>query len=146
MMPPLSFGRPLVQGAETPAGGPRQHRSVGYGCPRAYVALPTAHCQAALTGGAAGSLLLDLLAMGPHSVAPPLDGQDRRAVQDPVEHGRGDDRVIENLAPGGDAAIGGEHDGAFQVPAGDDLEQRRGGFTRQRQVAPLVDDAARPWS
>ncbi len=37
------------------------------------------------------------------------------AVQEPVEHGGGDGGVAEDLAPGADAAVGGEHDRGFQV-------------------------------
>ena len=61
------------------------------------------------------------------------------AVQEPVEHGGGDGGVAEDLAPAGDAAVGGDHDRCFQVALRDDLKQRRRGFGGQRQVAEFVD-------
>ena len=61
-------------------------------------------------------------------------------VQQPVEHRGGDHRVVEDLSPGGDAQVGGQRDGAFEVPLGDDLEQRGGALGGHRQVAHLVDD------
>jgi site-specific DNA recombinase len=41
--------------------------------------------------------------------------EDDRAVQQPVEHGGGDHRIIEDLSPGGDAQVGSQRDRAFQV-------------------------------
>jgi site-specific DNA recombinase len=69
-----------------------------------------------------------------------LHGQDHRAVQQPVEHGGGDHGVVEDLSPGGDAQVGGQRDGAFQVPLGDHLEQGGGAFGGHRQVPHFVDD------
>jgi len=60
-------------------------------------------------------------------------------VQQPVEQGRGHDRVVEDLSPRPDRAVGRQDDRAFAVAAGDDLEQRRRGLAGQRQVAQLVD-------
>jgi hypothetical protein len=51
--------------------------------------------------------------------------------------------VVEDLAPGGDAAVGGEDDRAVLIAAGDDLEEVAGGLGRERQVAELVDDQQR---
>ena len=46
------------------------------------------------------------------------------AVQESVEHGGGDGGgVAEDLAPGADAAVGGDHGGGLEVALGHDLEQ-----------------------
>src|SRR3954452_25589472 len=65
------------------------------------------------------------------------------AAQEPVEHGCGDGGVAEDLAPGGDAAVGGEHDAGLEVAQGDDLEQRGGCLAGKRQVPKLFDEEAR---
>ena len=78
-------------------------------------------------------------AVGAHAVALAVDLEDDRAVQEPVEHGGGDHRVVEDLAPARDAAVGGEDDRALQVAALDDLEEGGRPFRLQRQVAQLVD-------
>ena len=41
-----------------------------------------------------------------------------RAVQEAVEHGGGDGGVAEDLAPGADAAVGGQDDARFWCSAG----------------------------
>jgi hypothetical protein len=40
-----------------------------------------------------------------HAVAVAVDVDDDGAVQEPVEHGGGDGGVVEDVAPGGDAAV-----------------------------------------
>ena len=69
-----------------------------------------------------------------------VEGDDDAAVQESVEHGCGDGGVAEDLAPGSDGPVRGDHDRGLQVALVDDLEQRGGGLAAQRQVAELVDD------
>ena len=78
--------------------------------------------------------------MAAHSVAGPVDREDGAVVEEPVEDRGGDGGVVEDLAPGGDAAVGGEDDRAVFVAAADDLEEVACCFGRQRQVAEFVDD------
>jgi hypothetical protein len=47
-----------------------------------------------------------------------------RAVQEAVEHRGGDGGVAKDLAPGPDAAVGGQDGAGLGVALGDDLEQR----------------------
>src|ERR671936_1021965 len=57
-----------------------------------------------------------------------LDVDDDRPVQQSVQDGRGDDRVAEQLAPGGQAAVGGDDGGRVVVVAAvDHMEQGGGG-------------------
>lgn len=79
-------------------------------------------------------------AVGAHAVALAVDVEYDGAVQEAVEHGDGDGGVVEDLAPGGDAEVGGEHGRGLEVALGDDLEQGGGGLGREGQVADLVDD------
>jgi len=52
-----------------------------------------------------------------------VEGDDDRAVEEPVEHRGGDGGVAEDLAPGPDGPVRGDHDRCFQVALVDDLEQ-----------------------
>jgi hypothetical protein len=51
------------------------------------------------------------------------------------EDGGGDRGVLKDLAPVGDAAVGGEDDRAVLVAAGDDLEEARSALGGQGEVA-----------
>ena len=53
--------------------------------------------------------------MGAHAVAVAVDLQDGGVVQETVEDRGGDGRVFEDLAPAGDAAVGGQDDRAVLV-------------------------------
>ena len=86
-----------------------------------------------------GAEAFGLGAVGAHAVALALDLEDDASVEEAVEHGGGDHRVVEDLAPAGDAAVGGEDDRALEVAALDDLEEGGGAFGLQREVAELVD-------
>ena len=56
-------------------------------------------------------------------------------MEEPVEHRGGNGGVAEDLAPGSDGPVRGDHDRCFQVALlVDDLEQCRGGFGRQRKI------------
>ena len=74
------------------------------------------------------------------AVAVAVEVEHDAAVQESVEHGGGDDVVAEDVAPGGDAAVGGEHDRGAEVALVDDLEERGCGFAGEREVAEFVDD------
>ena len=64
-------------------------------------------------------------------------------MQEAVEDGGGDGGVVEDVAPVGDVAVGGQDDRAVLVAARDDLEEVAGGLVGHRQVAELVDDQLR---
>ena len=61
-------------------------------------------------------------------------------MEDPVQDGRGDHRVAEDLVPLGEAAVGGQDQGSLLVAAGDELEEQMRAVTVDRDVADLVDD------
>jgi len=52
-----------------------------------------------------------------------LDIDRGRMMQDPVQDGRRDHRITEDLVPLGEAAVGGQDQGALLVAAGDELEE-----------------------
>lgn len=74
------------------------------------------------------------------AIARSLDLDDDRVVEKPVEQRGGDDRISEDLAPFGKAAIGGEDHGALLVSGVDELEEEIAAAGNDRQVADLVDD------
>jgi len=53
-------------------------------------------------------------------------------VQESVEHRGGHGGVAEDLTPGSDGPVRGDHDRCFQVALVDDLEQCRCGLGGQR--------------
>ena len=57
------------------------------------------------------------------AVAVAVEVEDDGAVEEPVEHGGGDGAVAEDLTPGRDATVGGQHDAGLEVALRDDLEQ-----------------------
>jgi site-specific DNA recombinase len=63
------------------------------------------------------------------------------AVQEPVEHGAGDHRVVvEDLPPTRYPQIGRQRDAALQVSLAHNLEQGGRGFGGKREVANFIDD------
>ena len=70
-----------------------------------------------------GAQAVEAFVVAAHPVGGPVDGEDGAVVEEPVEDGGGDGGVVEDLAPGGDAAVGGEDDRAVLVAARDDLEE-----------------------
>lgn len=61
-------------------------------------------------------------------------------MEQAVEKSRGDDGVAEDLAPFGEAAVGGEDHGAAFVTGIDELKEEVAAACHDRQVADLVDD------
>jgi len=62
------------------------------------------------------------------------------ALQDPVEDGLGEVRIVEHAAPGGQRLVGGEdHRPPMQMAVVDDLEEDVGGIGAVAEVADLVD-------
>ena len=51
-----------------------------------------------------------------------VEVEDDGSVEEAVEHGGGDGGVAEDVAPGGDAAVGGDHDRGLHVALRHDLE------------------------
>ena len=76
-------------------------------------------------------------------IARALDLDDNGMVKQAVEQGRGDDGIAEELAPFGEAAVGGEDHGAFFVAGVDELEEQIAAAWHDRQVADFVDDEER---
>jgi hypothetical protein len=64
-------------------------------------------------------------------------------VDESVDERCGDHRVAEDLAPGLEAAVGGDDDRAAFIAARDEREEQVGGLAFERQVADLVDDDQR---
>jgi hypothetical protein len=69
-----------------------------------------------------------------------LDIDRGRMMQDPVQDGRRDHRITEDLVPLREAAVGGQDQGAFFVAAGDELEEQMSAVPVDGDVADLVDD------
>jgi hypothetical protein len=59
---------------------------------------------------------------------------------EPIEQRGGDDKVAENLAPFGRAAVGSQDHGALFVAGVDKLEEGVGPAGRDEKVADLIDD------
>ena len=76
----------------------------------------------------------------PQPVALPLDIQGRGMVQEPVEDGRGQDMIIEDLAPVGEALVVGDDQAPPLVAPDQEPEEQAGLLPRERQIAQLVED------
>lgn len=74
------------------------------------------------------------------AVALSFDVDGGGVVEQPVEDGAGDDGVAEDVAPGAEALVAGERDGAPFVAAGDELEEEVCALAVDGDVADLVDD------
>src|SRR6266508_375934 len=72
------------------------------------------------------------------SVAVAFEGDDFGVVDQPVDHGGGDDVVAEDLAPAAEDFVAGDDQAGSFVAAGDELEEQVGGFGFERDVADLV--------
>ena len=83
------------------------------------------------------------LGMLAQAVAGALDLDDHGVVQEPIEERGGDHRIAEDLAPLGEAAVGGEDHRAPLVAGVDQLEEQVAAIGDDRQVADLVDDQER---
>ena len=77
------------------------------------------------------------------AVAGALDLDDDGVVEQAVEQRGGDDGIAEDLAPFGEAAVGGQDHGALLVAGVDELEEQIAAAGDDRQVADLVDDQQR---
>ena len=69
-----------------------------------------------------------------------LDVDRRRVVKDPVQDGRGDDGIAEDLVPLAEAAVRGQDQGPLFVAPRDELKEQMGTVTVDGDVADLVDD------
>jgi len=69
-----------------------------------------------------------------------LDVDRRRVVKDPVQDGRGDHRIAEDLVPLAEAAVRGQDQGPLLVTPRDELEKQMGAVAVDGDVADLVDD------
>jgi hypothetical protein len=74
------------------------------------------------------------------AIARALDLDHDRMVQQAVEQRGCNDRIAEDLAPFGEAAVGGEDHGAPFVAGVDELEEEIAAAGDDRQIADLVDD------
>jgi hypothetical protein len=89
-------------------------------------------------------VLGDEIGVGAKSVAGALDLDDDGVVKQPVQQRGGDDRIAEDLAPFGEAAVGGEDHGAFLVSGVNQLEEEIGAGLGERKIADFVDDLRIP--
>ena len=78
------------------------------------------------------------------SVAGTLDLDDDGMVEQSVEQRRGDRGITKDLAPLGEAAIGGEDHGAIFVAGVDQLEEEIGTARRDGQIADPLAKPRRP--
>src|SRR5438445_4898876 len=78
------------------------------------------------------------LVLQPVGIAADVDRD--RMVEDPVEDGRGDDPVAEDVAPAPEALVAGEDHRAPLVAPADELKEEIGAGPVDGQVANLVDD------
>ena len=76
-------------------------------------------------------------------VAVAFEGDDLGVVDEPVDHGGGDDVVAEDLAPAAERLVAGDDEAGSLVAGGDELEEQVGGFGLEGDVADLVDDQQR---
>ena len=74
------------------------------------------------------------------AVAGAVDLDDDGMVEQAVEQRSGDDGIAEDVAPFGEAAVGGEDHGAALVAGGDQLEEQVAAAGDDQQIADLVDD------
>lgn len=88
-------------------------------------------------------MLGDQIGMGAQAVAGSFDLDHDGVVEQAVEQRGGDDRITEDLAPVGKAAVAGQDDGALFVTGVDQLEEQVGAAGGDRQIADLVDDQER---
>lgn len=72
-------------------------------------------------------------------IARSLDLNDDGVVKQPVEQRGCDDGIAEDLAPFGEAAIGGEDHSALFVACVDELEEEVSAARHDREIADLVD-------
>ena len=77
------------------------------------------------------------------TIARAFDLDDDGVVQEAVEERGGDDGIAEDLAPFGEAAVGGQDHGALLVAGVDELEEQVAAAGHDGQVADLVDDQQR---
>ena len=77
------------------------------------------------------------------SVACAFDSDDRRVVEEPVEEGRRDDGVSEDVAPFGEASVRSEDHRAFFVSCIYDLEEQARAALRDGKVSDFIDDEDR---
>ena len=71
-----------------------------------------------------------------------LEGDDVGVVDEPVDHGCGDDVVAEHFAPSPERLVAGDDQGGSFVAGGDELEEQVRRFGFERDVADFVDDQA----
>jgi hypothetical protein len=78
-----------------------------------------------------------------HAIAGALDLNDDGMMEQPIEQRRGDNRITEDVAPFGKAAVGSEDHRALFVAGVDELEEQVAAASGDRQVADFVDDEQR---
>ena len=76
-------------------------------------------------------------------IARSLDLDDDGVMEKPIQQCGGDDRIAEDVAPFGEAAVGGEDHRPLLVAGVDQLEEQVAAAGNDRQVADLVDDEQR---
>src|SRR5215470_20117122 len=69
-----------------------------------------------------------------------LEGDHLGVVDQPVDHGRGDHVVAEDLSPAAEGLVAGDDQARPLIPGRYQLEEQVGGLGLERDVADLVDD------
>lgn len=72
-------------------------------------------------------------------VAVAFEADDVGVVDDPVDHGRGDGQVPEDVAPAGEGQVGRQDHGRGFIAAGDQLKEQVRGVLVKRDVADFID-------
>jgi hypothetical protein len=73
-------------------------------------------------------------------IAIAFEGDDVGVVDEPVDHGGGNDVVAEHLAPPAEGLVAGDDETGSFVAAGDELEEQVGRFGLEGDVADFIDD------
>jgi len=69
------------------------------------------------------------------AVAVAFEAEDFGVVDEPVDHGGGDDLVAEDLAPAAERLVAGDDEAGSLMAGGDELEEQVGGFGLEGDVA-----------
>ena len=88
-------------------------------------------------GWAGGGDAAEVAVLEPVAVS--LEGEDFGVVDEPVDHGGGDDVVAEDLAPAAEDLVTGDDQAGSFVAGRDELEEQVRGFGFEGDVADFVD-------
>lgn len=93
--------------------------------------------------GADGGLEEARLPFLPQAIALAFNIDRDGMMEEPIENRRGDDGIPEDLAPGAEASITGEHNRALLIAPGDELEEQIGALPIKGDIA--VSSMIKSW-